>query len=128
MRSPRGFRAAKTCFVVAIALNCVACGPADDTADKSAPVTPPNCATVNHFGNGAACSSDDATLSACGAAKARVCANGRLCFDAAKLAFCGCLLDSDCVGRATYVNKMRAVEKIAPLGAKCVAGRCAGAP
>ena len=105
----------------------VACSsPPEEDADAT--VQPPNCATIVTFGNGQQCSSKSAELDECGAAEERVCANGWLCFDAARFAFCGCELDSDCQTRADYVNKARAIQKIAPLGAKCVAGRCAGAP
>ena len=114
------------CALFALAL-LASCSPPDEEPSDAA-VQPPNCGSIITFGNGQQCSPDAAGLAVCGSAKERVCANGWLCFDAARFAYCSCSKDSDCQPRADYVNKARAVRKIAPLGAKCVAGRCAGAP
>lgn len=105
-----------------------ACSPPDDAPDPNATVVPPNCGSIISFGNGQVCSDKNPDISVCGTAEDRICANGWLCFDAAAAAFCSCSQDSDCQPRADYVNKARALRKIAPMGAKCVQGRCAGSP
>jgi hypothetical protein len=114
--------------LVLLASSVVGCSPPETPVDPNATVEPPGCASIITFGNGQTCSVKSAALTECGASKQRTCANGWLCFDAAKYAFCSCHADSDCQPRADYVNKARAVRKIAPLGAKCVENRCAGAP
>jgi len=109
---------------------CVLAGCGNDDGGDNAPKTiePANCETVRVFGNGRTCSSKEPALGVCGGAGARTCAGGWLCFDSPEVAFCSCETDDDCLSRAAYINTARAVRKVAPLGAKCVAGRCAGAP
>lgn len=112
----------------ALAVLSVGCSPPEAQLDPNATVDPSNCAGIITFGNGQTCDVKSTQISECGVAEDRVCANGWLCFDAAQYAFCSCHVDTDCQPRADYVNKARAVRKVAPLGAKCVQGRCAGAP
>ena len=117
------------CVVMVLGFTvALSCGALDDAAQSDDSSEPPNCATVDQFGNGQTCSVKSPALDECGTAPERMCANGWLCFDAARFAYCSCLVDADCQGRADYINKARAVAKFAPLGAKCVAGRCTGAP
>lgn len=90
-------------------------------------VSVPACREVASFGNGRRCDGDDEIL-ACGSGGAVLCGAGWLCFDSAARAFCACDTDADCAGRASYINAARAAARIAPLQARCEAGRCAGAP
>jgi|GEM_PF-2941854 len=115
-----------TALILALVLTACA-GPADD-GNEDGVVNPPLCSKVGAFGNGQVCSSDDSTLAACGGSEDRMCASGWLCFDSADVAFCGCIDDADCQSRSDYINKARALKKIAPMAAKCVYGRCAEAP
>ncbi len=114
-------------FWAALVILAACSEPAADPAPPG-PIEPPNCATVERFGNGASCSAAEGHLKACGAASGRMCAAARLCFDAPEYAFCGCDKDADCVGRATYINKARLGWGEAPLDAACMGGRCMGGP
>jgi hypothetical protein len=97
-------------------------------ADQADIVTPPKCQAVTRWGNGATCSASDPSLSACGSGNTRTCASGWLCLDAPALLDCSCQTDTDCEGRSQYINEARTAKGIAPLAAKCVAGRCSGEP
>jgi hypothetical protein len=90
--------------------------------------TPPRCSAVQAFGNGARCSSDDASLSACGTAKRRTCASGWLCADAPEYIDCTCETAADCTGRTAYINSARNAAGKAPLANTCDRGRCGGRP
>jgi len=103
---------------------CTGAGEAPDPAST----TPPLCSKVAVFGNGATCSIQDPKLVGCGTSARRTCATGWLCFDAPEYANCGCATDGDCDGRTAYVNAARTAARKAPLGSKCVQGRCAGQP
>lgn len=124
MRQPAPVARALMAAWAALAIGCDA--PADEA--KPAPITPPACTSISHFGNGATCVATDAKIAACGSAARRTCASGWLCFDAPELADCRCSADSDCAGRTAYINAGRTATGKAPLAAKCDGGRCAGAP
>lgn len=95
-------------------------------AVRPATVEPPACKSVAQFGNGAACSNKDLTLAACGSGVSRMCADSWLCFDGPELYNCACEIDSDCVGRSTYVNAARTAAIKAPISSKCEGKRCVG--
>ena len=108
-----------------LALLVGGCGNEPSTGLQVTPV--PACADITRFGNGLRCDGD-AGLGACGVGPAGLCASGWLCFDAPTLAFCSCATDTDCQGRASYINTARAARKIAPMPARCGGGRCVGTP
>lgn len=106
----------------------LACGCGTSDADPNASITPPQCSSVTHFGNGLSCENDDGALSSCGTSASRTCASGWLCFDAPQYVDCGCAADSDCATRLAYINDARASVKKAPITSACVKGRCSGRP
>ncbi|MCO4761754.1 MAG: hypothetical protein KC502_09635 [Myxococcales bacterium] len=113
-------------WLVAVALTAGCDTKAD--VDLDAARAPAACLTVPVFGNGAVCEDTVKARDLCGTADDRICAAGWLCFDDVRSAFCTCSVDADCNRRANYINAARALRKMAPISAKCVAGRCAGLP
>ena len=86
------------------------------------------CTAVSHFGNGLACSDDDANLKTCGSGPWRACISGWLCFDDARFDQCTCQTDADCASRLAYINEARSSQGKAPIGSSCTEGRCSGRP
>lgn len=106
-------------------LTLIGCGQPEEPGFVAKTV--PACTSISRFGNGLRCD-NDAGLGGCGVGTAGLCASGWLCFDRPELAFCACETDADCQGRAAYINTARAAKKVAPMAARCAAGRCQGAP
>jgi hypothetical protein len=114
----------RACLGAALAL--AACS--TEASGPPASVTPPACASVQHFGNGEACDKDGPDLASCGTASTRACVTDWLCFDAASLVDCSCTVDADCLGRLQYINDARSTHNKSPIASKCLEGRCSGRP
>ena len=112
-------------------LACMVAGCGNTTTTVTAhpqAITPPACTAVTSFGNGAACSSAEPTLAACGTSSSRLCSGGWLCYDAPEFAECSCQTDADCSGKRAYVNAARIAQEKSPLAVTCHGGRCIEGP
>ena len=114
-------------LTLTLTLFCAGCDTKAEV-DADGPQTPAACLTVGNYGNGTLCEDTVVGREKCGSSETRLCAAGWLCLDDARSAFCTCKVDSDCARRAVYINHGRALRKMAPIGPKCVAGRCVGLP